>query len=226
VQLFELQTVPPPDAAAALRCRRRIILLPAAFQGLVQFRHNGFDTALQASTSCTELLFAAPRLAHLNDRRWLPALYEQLIAPARERGLETWLGGVSLGGFMALRLAAQYPDELDGLCLLAPYLGSRIVAAELEHCADLSDDVLDEDDDERRIWRYVTRLDRRMHPTQIFLGFGADDRFADTQRLLARALPDAGVTTQVVAGGHDWSVWRTLWDTFIRQWAGASEPGA
>jgi pimeloyl-ACP methyl ester carboxylesterase len=201
---------PPPGS--------RIILMPAAFQTLAQFCEHGFDAALRGRCPGVELLLAAPRLAHLNDRRWIPALYQQLIAPARASGMRVWLGGVSLGGFMALRVAAQYPDALDGLCLLAPYLGSRIVAAEV--AGDIasgagSPDWQDEDDDERRIWRYVTRLDRSMCNTRIFLGFGAADRFADTQRLLASLLPQPLTATRMIEGGHDWVVWRTLWDAFL-----------
>ena len=40
---------------------------------------------------------------------------------------------------MALRFAAEYPHALDGLCLLAPYLGSRIVAAEIGAHPSLTD---------------------------------------------------------------------------------------
>ena len=48
---------------------------------------------------------------------------------------------------------------------------------------------------------------------RVFLGFGREDRFADSQRLLARALP-AGCRW-VIEGGHDWPVWRRLWDNFL-----------
>ncbi len=213
---IELLSAEPDDRLPAPRCR--IILMPAAFQKLAQFREHGFDTALRGCHPQVELLLAAPQLTHLNDRHWIPALYEQLVAPARAGGMRVWLGGVSLGGFMALRVAAQYPDAVDGLCLLAPYLGSRIVAAEVAR--DIANgigprDGQDEDDDERRIWRYVARLDRTMSGTRLFLGFGAGDRFADTQRLLASLLTHPRATTRTIEGGHDWAVWRALWDAFL-----------
>ena len=47
----------------------------------------------------------------------------------------------------------------------------------------------------------------------MFLGFGSEDRFADTQRLLAGVLPAA--QTRVIPGGHDWPVWRALWEQFL-----------
>jgi hypothetical protein len=116
---------------------------------------------------------------------------------------------------MALRFAAEGAEALDGLCLLAPYLGSRIVAAEIAAQGTLANwraERLGEDDDERRIWRFIQGLGTAVAP-RVFLGFGSEDRFADTQRLLASALP--ADSTHVIPGGHDWPVWRRLWDQFL-----------
>ncbi|HXL96894.1 MAG TPA: hypothetical protein VN925_00865 [Steroidobacteraceae bacterium] len=203
----------------------RIVLLPGAYHVLDEFIAAGFDQALRERALAAELILAAPELAHLNDRRWLARLYTEVIAPARARGGggELWLGGISLGGFMALRFAAEGQHALDGLCLLAPYLGSRIVAAEVGAQKSLSDwkpAALADDDDDRRIWRFVQGLPMMVGAPRVFLGFGSEDRFADTQRLLAGALPAA--STRVIPGGHDWPVWRALWDTFLNQLASRS----
>jgi hypothetical protein len=197
----------------------RVVLLPGAYHALEEFRGAGFDQALRDRALSLELILAAPELAHLSDRRWLRELQNEIISPARERGGELWLGGISLGGFMALRFAAEADGEgaaaLDGLCLLAPYLGSRIVAAEVaaQGLALWRAGALSDDDDERRVWRFVQRLPTMPHAPSVFLGLGSEDRFADTQRLLAAALP-AG-STLTLAGGHDWPVWRALWDRFL-----------
>ena len=194
----------------------RIVLLPGAYHALEQFVGAGFDRALRDRGLAAELIVAAPELAHLNDRAWLTQLRREVIAPARERGAGAlWLGGISLGAFMALRFAAEGAEALDGLCLLAPYLGSRIVAAEIAAQGTLANwraERLGEDDDERRIWRFIQGLGTAAAP-RVFLGFGSEDRFADTQRLLASALP--ADSTHVVPGGHDWPVWRRLWDQFL-----------
>jgi len=209
-----------PAAAEATR----IVLLPGAYHALADFVNAGFDQALRERGLAAELILVAPELAHLADRGWLARLRTDVIAPARERAAGAlWLGGISLGGFMALRFAAEADDGIDGLCLLAPYLGSRIVAAEIaahERLADWQPAALAEDDDDRRIWRLVQRLGaaRPAGSTgapRIFLGYGREDRFADTQQLLARALP--ADSTRVIAGGHDWPVWRALWDNFLDQ---------
>ena len=193
--------------------------MPGAYQQPAQFLQAGFDQAVRARAPGVELLLTMPELAHLTDRRWLATLHDQVVAPARaQRDVPLWLGGVSLGAFMALRFAAQYPDSIDGLCLLAPYLGSRIIAAEIAAHADITHwqtGALDEDDDERRIWQYIARLSNSHPPTRVFVGFGVDDRFADTQHVLVRALASIPSTTRVIEGGHDWPVWRKLWDQFL-----------
>jgi pimeloyl-ACP methyl ester carboxylesterase len=196
----------------------RIVLLPGAYHALEEFIAARFDRALRERQLAAELILAAPELAHLNDRSWLSELRTQVIAPARARGDgELWLGGISLGGFMALRFAAEGADALDGLCLLAPYLGSRIVAAEVAAHGGVASwtppGALADDDDDRRIWRFVQRLALKLEAPRVYLGYGSEDRFADSQRLLAAALPAA--STRVIAGGHDWPVWRSLWDRFL-----------
>jgi pimeloyl-ACP methyl ester carboxylesterase len=211
---------------AAAAPATRIVLLPGAYHALGEFIAAGFDQALRERELAVELILAAPELAHLNDRSWLSQLRTEVIAPARARGGgELWLGGISLGGYMALRFAAEGADELDGLCLLAPYLGSRIVAAEIAAHGNLASwepGALADDDDDRRIWRLVQRLPTMLAAPRVFLGYGREDRFADTQRLLSGALPAA--CTSVIPGGHDWPVWRALWDRFLDALAGRANP--
>jgi pimeloyl-ACP methyl ester carboxylesterase len=193
-----------------------IVLLPAARQRLEDFIDAGFARALQACGADFELILVDPEQAHLNDRGWMSRLRDEIVLPLRATARPVWLGGISLGAFMALRFAAAAPQAIDGLCLIAPYLGSRIVAADIERHAELrawTPGELSEEDDERIVWRYV----RDLQPTtpQLFLGLGREDRFADTQRLLARSLPQDCCLT--LEGGHEWPVWRRLWDNFLER---------
>jgi predicted alpha/beta hydrolase family esterase len=206
-----------PTAAATTR----IVLLPGAYHVLEDFVGAGFDQALRDYAPAVELVLADPEPAHLNDRRWLAGLRRELNragADARQ-----WLGGISLGGYMALRLAAESTQGVSGLCLLAPYLGTRAVVDEAGAAlgAPAGDRPpwppaeLAADDDERRVWGFAATLATRRDAPRVFLGFGSEDRFAHAQRLLAQLLPPAG--TQVIAGGHDWPVWRQLWRRFLER---------
>ncbi len=137
-----------------------------------------------------------------------------MVSPARDAGVSVWLGGISLGGFFALEYAADYPEDLDGLCLLAPYLGNRLLTAEIAGAAGLSrwqPGELAETDEERRVWRYIKT--RRGDSVPLYLGFGREDRFAAAHALLAQTLPAESVNT--IAGGHEWRTWATLWENFL-----------
>lgn len=210
---------PLPSAAAAC-----IVLLAGAYHQPEDFLRAGFERAIGERRLALELVLVAPGLRHVGDRSWLAELPDRVLRPVRAAGRPLWLGGISLGGFMALRCAAQYPQLIDGLCLIAPYLGNRIVASEIIAQGGLATwraGALAEDDDERVVWRYLQRLGTP--PPALYLGLGREDRFADTQGLLAHALPAA--LSAIRPGGHDWPVWRELWDNFLDRYA-AGQAGA
>jgi pimeloyl-ACP methyl ester carboxylesterase len=202
-------------ARAGQLAPQRIILLPAAFAQPEDFRHEGFVTAVRERGLEIDLVFAGLELAHVSDRSMLGRLREEIILPARAQGCAVWLGGISLGAYLALCLAAQHGDELAGLCLFAPYLGSRIVTGEVERAGvrRWSPGEIAPEDDERRVWRYIQSLREGALP--VHLGLGAQDRFAARHQLLAGALAPTDV--DVVAGGHDWPTWRTLWGRFLER---------
>ena len=191
----------------------RVILLPAAYTGPDDFLSAGFASAARERELPLDLVFAEVNLMHLTDRTILRRLRHEFVLPARAMGCRTlWLCGISLGGFIALAYAQRYPGEVDGLCLLAPYLGNRIVTGEIAAAggaAAWEPGELEADDDERRIWRFI----KSPRPVALHLGFGAEDRFADSHRMVAAALPPEDV--DVLPGGHDWPVWRQLWDNFL-----------
>lgn len=110
--------------------------------------------------------------------------------------------------------AERYSSEIDGLCLLAPYLGNHMITGEIERASGVAGwepGELRPDDDERRVWRFIKL--RASYPVEIHLGYGSEDRFADSHRMMAEALDPHRV--QVVAGGHDWSTWTRLWTDFL-----------
>lgn len=193
----------------------RVLLLPAAYTALEDFAHEGFVRAARERALPVDLVFVELKLQHLTDRTILRRLRHEIVLPARALGCRSvWLGGISLGGFVALAYAERYPQEIDGLCLFAPYLGNHIVVGEIERAngvAGWTPGELADDDDERRIWSFIKQ--QRSRPSQLHLGFGSDDRFAQSHRLMAAALAPQNV--DVVPGGHEWPAWRRLWENFL-----------
>jgi len=198
----------------------RIVLLPGAFATAGDFATARFAEAVSQRGLDVELVATELKLKSVTDRSMLARLREGPLRAARAAGCESvWLAGVSLGAFVALVLAEQFPGEVDGLCLIAPYLGTRLVTSEIVRAGGLAcwrPPTVEADDEERRVWNFV-RSDSSARPP-IHLGYGRDDRFADSQALLAAVLPAASV--DVIEGTHDWPTWRTLWERFLDRWPG------
>jgi pimeloyl-ACP methyl ester carboxylesterase len=192
----------------------RIVWLPGAYDSAQSFRTAGFTGAVARRGLMLDLVYVDLDLEHLGDRQALRRLRSEVVLPAREAGITCWLAGISLGGMLALDYAATYPEDLFGLCLLAPYLGNRMLTAEIRAAPGLAawePGKLAETDEERRIWRHIKTRPSNSGP--IYMGFGRSDRFAETHRLLAASLPEDCV--DVIEGGHDWPTWTTLWENFL-----------
>jgi pimeloyl-ACP methyl ester carboxylesterase len=191
-----------------------MVWLPGAYHAAQDFLAAGFAEAVRTRRLDLDLTFVDLELEHVADRSALRRLRSDIILPARAAGVSIWLGGISLGGLFALDYAASYPNELDGLCLLAPYLGNRILTAEIIRAPGLGawqPGELAETDEERRIWRYIKTRHADSRP--LYLGFGQGDRFSAAHELLAATLPAHSV--DVIAGGHEWSTWSRLWENFL-----------
>ena len=201
-------------AHAGSTARTRILMLPGAYAEPSDFVHHGFVRAVRERSLELDLVFVGFERQEESARSDFARLREEILLPARALGCEVWMGGISLGGYLALDCAERYPGELAGLCLFAPYLGSHLVTSEIERANGLEGwrpAELPEDDDERRIWRFVRTL--RAGSMPVHLGLGREDRFGRRHALMAAALaPDS---VDVVPGGHDWPTWRTLWDRFL-----------
>jgi pimeloyl-ACP methyl ester carboxylesterase len=192
----------------------RVLMLPAAYAEPSDFIRHGFVRAIRDRSLEVDVVFAGFELQEVSDRSVFRRLREEILLPAYALGCAVWMGGISLGGYLALGYAERYPRELAGLCLFAPYLGSHLVTSEIERANGLESwrpGQFPEDDDERRVWRFIRTL--RAGALPLHLGLGREDRFGRRHSLMAAALAPESV--DVVPGGHDWPTWRSLWDRFL-----------
>jgi pimeloyl-ACP methyl ester carboxylesterase len=191
-------------ASAQVRAPTQLIWLPGAYDNAQSFVDEGFAATVATRGTRLDLWFVDLEMSHLQDRGPLERLRSEVILPAKSAGVSTWLAGISLGGLIALDYASAHADEIDGLCLLAPYLGNRMLIDEIAAGR------LAESDAEHRIWRYIkTQIDA----APVYLGYGREDRFSRAHDLMAAALPAKSV--DVIAGGHDWGTWCRLWERFL-----------
>ena len=160
------------------------------------------------------------QLEHLRDRGVHERLRRDILAPARALGCRSiWLAGISLGGFIALDYAAGHPEDWDGLCLLAPYLGNRMLIAQIAGSPGLAAWQPGPLAECRRraanmaVHRFAAREARRARREAHVPGVRARGP------LRTRARPDGrGARTECGAcgsGGHDWPTWSALWEHFL-----------
>lgn len=138
----------------------------------------------------------------------------KLVESAKASGYKRiLLVGTSLGGHGALLYITKCPEDVDGVVVIAPFLGGTHLAKVIEEAGGLNQ----WEDCPMFEWRYACAIWKLLkgyvsHPesrTKIILCYGLDDRFAERNRLLADALPAENVFT--VSGGHDWETWKKLW---------------
>lgn len=202
---------------------RALVLLPGAQMGPADMVAAGLPGALAASVLRLDLWVPELPVDLVRIGNTLDALAHEVLPPLRARYSELWLGGISLGGWLALAQAQREPAGLAGLCLLAPYPGSRLTTNAIVRAGGLDawqPTPIQATDLEFQLWQGL-REGRPGLPA--FVGIGHDDRFADTMRPLAQRLPHA--TVEEVAGGHDWTAWLPLWHRFLAWMAARRERG-
>jgi pimeloyl-ACP methyl ester carboxylesterase len=148
------------------------------------------------------------------ERKVVRRMADEVIAPARTAGWNSiWLMGISLGGMGALAYARERPQDIAGVIVLAPFLGTRGLIAEVARAGGLDrwhPGVIPDGDEERHLvaWlKHKTTDDFETPP--VYLGYGHEDRFAAASQLLSQRLPEERVV--VLPGGHDWPTWLALW---------------
>lgn len=202
-----LRTVSHRTGASTL-----LVMLPGAYMTAEDYAARFFPLLEQRGLTL-DMLAVDLGLDAVSAGDALPAVLAQILRPARQTHRQVWLGGISLGGLLALGLAADHPDAIDGLCLIAPYPGSRLTTNAIARAGGLDawqPTAEQLGDPEYRVYNWL-----KAPPADLpsFVGYGSEDRFADGMRAIAeRFPPDARLA---VPGNHDWPAWCELWEHFL-----------
>lgn len=194
-----------------------LVLLPGSYSLPEDFVREGFVRTVRDEALAADLLLVDAHVGYYRDRSVVDRLHADVIRPAKARGYRSvWIAGISIGAVGAMLYADEHPGELDGVVLLAPFLGSRLNVLDIENAGGLSRWVASppspDEEVDRRLWRWLKGQTDPAEPVRkipIYQGYGVDDRFAYNNRLLSRELAPARVYTS--EGGHDWPAWREVW---------------
>lgn len=163
---------------------------------------------------------AAPNahLGYYTGRTLIVRLKEDVIEPAHAAGKDhIWLVGFSMGGLGSLLYELEQPGDIDGICLVAPFLGDEPIIEEIRAAGGVrswSPGAYDPDEDyQRMLWHWIKDNVDGDSPVPIFLGWGRDDEFAPANALLAELLPEGRAVS--IPGGHDYPTFKALWERFL-----------
>ena len=198
------------------RDRFLLVMLPGAGDHARDLVERGFVRALRNRGIVADAIVADAHSDYYLEGSVVAQLRDEVLAPAGGRA-PVWMMGISLGGLGALAFAHEHPGTVAGVILLAPFLGTRGLVAEVMRAGGLrawQPGALAPEDGERRLlaWLRDYRPDDPAWP-RIYVGYGTEDRYAPASQMLAAQLPPSRVAA--LPGGHDWDTWLGLWHTLL-----------
>ena len=195
-----------------------LVFLPGAYSDPQEFVTEGFVRQVREHHIAADVMLVDAHMGYYNNRTIVDRLEADVLVPARLKGYRAiWLVGISVGGFGALIHEELQPGSVAGIVVLAPYMGQRLLSTDIDVAGGLRawrppTGPLPLEEMETRLWRWLQAYGTTPLPPgrpPLYLGYGLDDRFVFSHKLLAAALPKDRVFT--TKGGHDWPEWRRLW---------------
>jgi pimeloyl-ACP methyl ester carboxylesterase len=198
--------------------RIMLVMLPGVRDRPEDLVQHGFVRDLRERGLTIDVVAVDAHLGYYLERSFIERLRDDIIAPARAKGYRRiWLMGISLGGMGSLLYIREHSADIDGVLLLAPFLGTQGTIAEVTRAGGLKHWQtvgIKPDDDERLLLAWLKNYQfNDFALPKIYLGYGKDDRFAPASLLLAEQLPPERVIT--IDGGHDWVTWIHLWKQLL-----------
>lgn len=205
-----------------------LVFLPGAYDAPQDFVENGFVTSLRARNIAADVVSADAHLDYYTAGQLVQRLHDDVIKPARTKGYTSiWLIGISLGGYGSLLYTSQHDNEISGIFLMAPFLGNRSLLAQIaQQTLPLwQADAAIMYDEEVQLWLWLKQYCAQEKKAScdangssndalpLYIGYGTEDRFTASNRMLAENLSDQHVMT--TEGGHDWQAWHRLWEIFL-----------
>ena len=191
-----------------------IVFLPGRGSTPEDFSRVGFLKIVAESGLVADTVAVDAHLGYYRNHTAVERIKEDVINPARAAGYDRIvLVGISMGGLGAVLYTKEHPQDIAAVILIAPYLGEKPVLDEIGAAGGLAtwtpQEPIAESDYQRAIWTWLHGYTNpQTSQPLMYLGFGTEDRFMQSHRLLAEALPPSHVFT--APGAHTWVPWREV----------------
>lgn len=204
--------IPTVLVPATQKADRLVVVLPGRGDDLKALRQSGMVEAIQSAWPAADVMLAELAMQYYIDRLAPKRLHDEVIVPARRRGYrQIWLSGASLGGMGTLIYDRHYPGDVDGMVLLAPYLGEPSILKEIADAGGIAQwnpgpPRTGDDGWQRDLWRHLQSWSRSPDKARnVWLVYGDRDRLRDAMPVLEPLLRKQQILVR--PGGHTWTVW-------------------
>ncbi len=197
-----------------------IVMLPGRRDKPEDFKKNGFIKLISDSGLDFDVIVVDAHVGYYYNQNLIPRLYEDVIVPSRLKGYKNiWMLGISIGGIGTLLYTQKHPESLNGVVILSPFLGDEEIINEINISGGLMKwtpkEPISTDDYQRSLWYWLKKYSKSEHNLpNLILGYGRDDEFAFSNKMLSDVLP--GNQVYVLQGAHDWDTWNRLFNRFLK----------
>ncbi|HOT61660.1 MAG TPA: alpha/beta hydrolase [Treponemataceae bacterium] len=203
----------PLEAGSRQDCL--VVLLPGIGDKPEAFARAGFVDAVHEILRA-DCVAVGANYRYYRDQSVVLRLKVEVIEPARAAGYRRFLFvGTSLGGFGSLAFAELYPEGIESIVLLAPFLGNGDLDREFARAGGLAGwayvpgkGASEQDRKVREVWHWLQGNCGSGSRPRVYLAYGDRDKFRADCDWLARELPADRVLAG--AGKHDWVTWARL----------------
>jgi pimeloyl-ACP methyl ester carboxylesterase len=192
-----------------------IVFLPGAQEVPQDIVKEGFIEQVRARNIDADVQVIDAHIGYFLRRTFDVRIREDIILPARQNGYQSiWLAGISLGAFGSLMYPFIFPDEIDGVIAMAPFIASNDVLNEIIDAGGLArwqpDEPLGKDDYQRALLKWLKGYgDPAQKRPTLYIGYGSKDGLPQFEKLMGTMLPRKQMLS--APGGHDWPPWKQMW---------------
>lgn len=197
-----------------------IVLLHGKGGSERDFEKHGFIEEVKSRGLAVDIVAVNSHLGYYFNRSITRRLKKDVINPAKIKGYKNvWLVGISMGGLGSLLYAMEQPEDIDGIFLMAPFLGNSGVVQRIKKSGGLK--TWDPGSASIEKWQkdlftYIRKFsDPKGKMPLLYLAYGTDDGYRPASLLLEEILPEERVFKR--EGRHNWKTWQPLWVKFIEK---------
>lgn len=221
--------VPTTFIAAPRSADRLVVMLPGRGDSLQALTDTGIAAIIQHSWPDADVLLTGLTMPFYRQGHAAQRLHDEVIEAARHKAYrQVWLAGISLGGMGALLYDRDYPDQIDGLLLLSPYLGETAIQQQIRQAGRLAAwqagpaQPIGPNTFQHELWRSLQGWSQRPQRTRsTWLAYGADEPFRQPIELMSPLLPPDHVI--MLPGKHNWKLWKPAMRALLER-AGSDDP--